>query len=626
MISRRDLMKASLAGAAVSVLNGEFNTVLGAKGKRPNFLWLSAEDFSPHLGCYGDRWARTPAIDQFAKEGVRFTRAFTVHGVCAPVRSSIISGMYPSSLGSCAMRCKADLPELPVCFTEALRQAGYYCTNESKEDYNFDTPPSVWDHSGRGAHYRNRAAGQPFFAVFNFVGTHESALWDSADFENTRPKTLSKEDYQNPDAMVVPPLYPDCRLVRQDLARLYERITEFDHFVRDKLRELESEQLAEDTIVFIWSDHGDGLPRFKRCLYDTGTHVPLLVRMPKHFRIDGQAIENTTDDRLINLLQLGPTVLNLAGIQPLQRMQGRPFLGPNLSKPNAYIFGARDRVDELFDLVRAVRDGRYRFIRNLNPWVPYLGYVEYAERCNTLKAMRALHAEGKLAPPAAKWMVDRRPAEELYDLEADPYEMHNLADDPRYHNIKQRLSRALEEWIVESRDTGLLPEPILRRRSKEAGSAYAVLRGPHGERLTRRLLGLAVRASNPEPADKPVFVEAAGDQDAAIRYWGVVGLGRLSETDMGAIERAAADADTSVCIAAARAMFWHNTHATAIETLRRVLLNEKDEHVIFFAMHTLRMQGDETADALREAIEQAAESEVNESGVKKLIQQLQKKQ
>jgi uncharacterized sulfatase len=622
--SRRSFLRFSIGTVLLSQL-----PVIAAekKAKRPNVLWLSSEDFSPHLGCYGDANAKTPAIDQFAKEGVRFTRAFTVHGVCAPVRSSIITGVYPSSLGSCAMRCAADIPESPVCFPEALRQAGYYCTNNSKEDYNFQTPKSVWDESSKKAHYRNRPDGKPFFAVFNFVETHESKLWNSVDFEKTHPKGLSEAEYQSPDAMVVPPIYPDSPVVRRDLARLYERITEFDHFVRDKLSELKANGLEDETIVFIWSDHGDGLPRFKRCLYETGTHVPLLVRIPERFRLHGQGIAGTTDDQIVNLFQLGPTVLNLAGVKPLPRMQAKAFLGPDLPKPAEYLFGARDRIDEFFDLVRAVRDRRYRLIRNLNPWVSYFPNHEYGDRCNTLQEMRRLYAAGKLPPSSAQWMASRRPAEELYDLDADPYEIRNLAENPDYHAVKERLGRVLTEWMVQTRDTGLLPEPILRSRSKEVGSAYAVLGGTDGETLTRRLAMLAFLASNPKPADTATFAEALSDTDPAVRYWAAVGLGQIKDADAetsSALEKATADSDGCVRIAAARSLYWHGQRAKGVSVLCRILTTEEDENVLHLALNVLDFLGCDLDAETMEPIRRLSNSDKNKGYLGRILSRLLK--
>lgn len=623
-LTRRDFLRASVGAAFIQL------PAIAAKKKadRPNILWLSAEDFSPHLGCYGDPNAKTPVIDQFAKESVRFTHAFTVHGVCAPVRSSIITGIYPSSLGSCAMRCAADLPEeSPVCFPEALRQAGYYCTNNSKEDYNFQTPRTTWDESSKKAHYKNRSNGKPFFAVFNFTETHESKLWDSADFENTHPEGISASEYQSPRAMVIPPIYPDSLVVRRDLARLYERITQFDHFVRDKLAELEAAGLEDSTIVFIWSDHGDGLPRFKRWLYDTGTRVPLLVRIPARFRLNGQGAPGTTDDRMINLFQLGPTVLNLAGIEPLPRMQARAFLGPNLPKPVDYIFGARDRIDEYFDLVRSVRDRRYRFIRNLNPWVPYFPRHEYGDRCNTLQEMRRLHAEGKLTPALSQWMAGRRPAEELYDLDVDPYEICNLADDIAYTAIKERLNRVLTDWMIETRDTGLVPEPMLRIRSKDAGSTYAILRGPDGQIRSQRLVRLAILASNPKPSEKMTFLENLCDADPAVRYWAAIGLGQIKDTDaeiLKNLQKAAKDADHCVQIAAARSLYWLGRQEEAVTTLSHILTTEKDENVLHFALNVLDFLGTDAVAAAKESIRYLANSDKNKGYIERIISRLLK--
>ena len=264
MTRRSFLRNLAATTAALSITS----TVSAKTRKQPNILWISCEDISSHLGCYGEENAITPNIDQFAKEGVRYNRAFTVHGVCAPNRSGIITGMYPSGVGSVNMRCSATIPEPIKCFPEYLRQAGYYCTNNAKQDYNFKAPKTAWNESSNNAHWKNRANDAPFFAVFNFTGTHESKLWNSANFDTTHPKRLKKSEWQKPGNMTVPPIYPYTLAVRQDFARLFERITEFDYFVKDRIDELKQAGLYEDTIIFIWSDHGNGLPRAKRWLYD----------------------------------------------------------------------------------------------------------------------------------------------------------------------------------------------------------------------------------------------------------------------------------------------------------------------------------------------------------------------
>ena len=361
-LSRRDFLRsAGVTAAAISVSGCSVTLTFGdAEKQKPNIVWISTEDISSHIGCYGEKHAITPNIDQFAKEGVRYTKAFTVHGVCAPCRSGIITGMYPSSLGSVNMRSRAMIPAPIKGFAEYLRQDGYYCTNNSKEDYNFKAPKTLWDESSKKAHWKNRSKDKPFFAVFNYVETHESRIWNSDDFDNNHNERLKESEWQKPENMEIPPIYPDTPAVRKDFARLFERITQLDYFVKDRIDELKEAGLYEDTIIVIWSDHGNGFPRAKRWLYDSGTLVPMLARIPEKYRTDKQAMPNTVDNQLINLIDLAPTMLNLSGIKIPGNMHGQPFLGPDLPKPRKLIFGARQRIDELYDMVRSVRDERYR--------------------------------------------------------------------------------------------------------------------------------------------------------------------------------------------------------------------------------------------------------------------------
>jgi len=347
---------------------------------RPNILWISCEDISPHLGCYGVANAITPTLDALAARGVRYTNAFTVAGVCAPSRSGIITGMYPSTLGSQHMRCEATLPSHVRCFPEYLRQAGYCCTNNSKTDYNFTHPPATWDESSPRAHWRKRRKGQPFFSVFNFTVTHESRiLMRGAEYEKQIAR-LKPNQRQDPARLALPPYYPDTPEVRRDWANVFELITAMDYQAADVLRELEEDGLAGETIVFFWSDHGTGLPRAKRWLYDSGTRVPLIVHIPEKFRTAGEGTPGSVNDELVSFIDLGPTVLNLAGAKVPAQMQGRAFLGANLKPPRQYIYGARDRMDERYDIIRSVRDKRYRYIRNYEPFKPYYQYMNTASR------------------------------------------------------------------------------------------------------------------------------------------------------------------------------------------------------------------------------------------------------
>jgi arylsulfatase A-like enzyme len=630
-LNRRDFLKTAGVGAAGLALGGcaeGLNSQSKVSGKKPNILWISIEDISPHLGCYGEEFAITPNIDKFAKESVRYTRAFTGHGVCAPNRSGIITGMYPSSLGSCNMRCTALKPESIKCFPQYLCEAGYYCTNNSKEDYNFKTPKEAWDLSSRKAHWKDRPEGKPFFAVFNFGSTHESGLWNSADFDNTHPKQLKESEWQKPENMKIPPIYPDTPAVRRDFARLFERITELDYFVKTRIDEIKEAGLYEDTIIFIWSDHGNGLPRAKRWLYDSGTLVPLIIRIPKKFRVAEQGRPNTIDDQFVNFIDFGPTLLNLAGLSVPEHMQGQAFLGPNLPIKRKYIFGARQRIDENYDMVRSVRDTRYRYIRNFNSFNPYLPYLDYAERCNTMKEMRRLYAEGKLNDVQAQWMADRRPGQELYDLENDPWETKNLAYDAEYENVRKYLDEVLRNWMVETRDTGLLPEPFMKRLAIEYGSEYAILHRQGGQERVKKLLQLAIITSEPKASDRETIYKALESSDAAERYWAVTALGQLTPSkDVDKLQKASADDEASVRIVAARSLYWAGQKKLAVGLLENELkkTDELDES-LHFALNVLEEIGDDAKGAIPTVKQLATvkrESEYVNRLAKRLIEKFQ---
>ena len=339
------------------------SSLLAVETSRPNILWLSAEDISPHLGCYGDANAITPHLDQLAEQGVRYTNAFTTAGVCAPCRSGIITGMYQTTLGTHHMRCTATLPPQIRPFTSYLREAGYFCTNNSKQDYQFKTPNDAWDNSSRKAHWRMRSEGQPFFSVFNFTGCHESGIASASKYRSVTEK-LDQSQRQDPSKLKLPAYYADTPLIREDWKRNYELITAMDQWAGDLIEQLREDGLLENTVIFFWSDHGVGLPRAKRWLYESGTHIPLIVRIPEAFRVGGQGEPGAVTDRLVSSIDFGPTVLNLAGAGLPDHMQGQPFLGTDLGAEREFVYGARDRMDERYDIIRMVRGKRYRYIRN----------------------------------------------------------------------------------------------------------------------------------------------------------------------------------------------------------------------------------------------------------------------
>lgn len=526
--------------------------------ERPNILWLSAEDINAHFGCYGDPNAMTPNLDQLAREGVRYTNAYTAAGVCAPCRSTIITGMYQTSIGTMHMRSSAVLPDSIKPFPIYLRNSGYYCTNNSKTDYQFKAPKETWDESSGKAHWKKRKeSNKPFFAVFNFTGCHESGIAGDARYKSVT-KGLSPGERQDPAKLkTLPPYYPDTPRVREDWKRNYELITAMDAWVGNHITALKEAGEYENTIIVYWSDHGVGLPRAKRWLYDSGTRIPLIVRIPEKFRTSGQGKPGTVDEQLISSLDFGNTALNLAGLPAPPLTQGRAFLGENLSPQRDYIFGARDRMDERYDIIRSVRDKRYRYIRNYEPLKPYFQYMNTPEKGATMKELRRVAKTGKMPPAMKLFMADRKPVEEFYDLQNDPHEINNLATDPKYKEQLEKFRKVHKQWIKETRDLGLIPEPEMVLREKQAGSRYDILGKTDDKTLPERLGRMAALASEGTQA-LPELLKGLQDKDAAVRYWAATGIGnigRLSdEATRACLNILEKETSTVVRIAAGRAL------------------------------------------------------------------------
>lgn len=424
---------------------------------RPNVLWVSFEDTNPLYPCYGDGTASTPHLDRLAAEGCIYPKAFSTTGVCAPSRSAVITGMYPISIGTHHMRTThaKNAPELPTpygavvpshvkCFTEYFRQAGYYCTNNAKTDYQFDAPFTAWDDCSKEAHWRNRPdPNQPFFSVWNPNMTHESGMWDDKTFT------------VDPQTVPVPPTFPDTPKVRESLARMYTNIETADGILGELLDQLEEDGLAENTIVVHWSDHGP-MPRGKRWPYDSGLHVPMIIRAP------GLLKGGSKDHRLVSTIDLGPTMLSLCGLTIPPLMQGRAFLGEKEEEPRDTIFASRDRYDTTYDKIRAARDQRFKYIRHDRPELPYLLWVPYRNRHPIMQEMWKGYRKGTLTPEQSLMFQDR-PAEELYNCEVDPHETVNLADRPEHRETLLRLRASCRAWIDEVGDMGEIDEAEMVR-------------------------------------------------------------------------------------------------------------------------------------------------------------------
>ncbi len=381
---------------------------------KPNILWLTSEDHGPQLGCYGDANARTPNVDVLAAKGMLFKRAWSVAPVCAPARTAIITGLYTSSSGGQHMRSMVPLPAEMKMYPQFLREAGYYCTNNAKEDYNVRKPAGLWDESSARAHWRKHAAGQPFFAIFNSLKSHESQI-------RTRPHRQIAE----PARMHVPAYHPDTPEVRQDWAQYYDKVSEADADAGKRLTEIEEAGLAEDTIVFYFSDHGSGMPRSKRWPCNSGLHVPLVVYFPQKWEhlAPREYQPGGKSDRLLSFVDLAPTLLSIAGIKPPEWMEGHAFAGPYQSDPQPYLLGERGRMDECMDLVRSVTDGRYVYLRNYFPHVSQGQFVTYQFETPTTRIWRELFDQGKATEAQSIFWRVPKASEELYDLQSDPDEV-----------------------------------------------------------------------------------------------------------------------------------------------------------------------------------------------------------
>jgi len=578
-----------------------------AATERPNILWLTCEDMGPHLGCYGDAYAVTPNLDALAGRGMRYVNANANAPVCAPARTAIISGMYPASIGAEHMRSEVRLPAGFRLFPQYLREAGYYCTNNSKEDYNVVPPGRVWDESSQTAHWKHRGTGQPFFAVFNHTITHESQV---------RNEIREEDRIHDPAKARVPAYHPDTPEVRRDWAQYYDRITMMDRAVKANLQELEEAGLAENTIVFFYSDHGSGMPRNKRWLYQSGLRVPLIVYFPpkwRHLAPKGYRAGGTSD-RLVSFVDLAPTVLSLAGIEPPEWMQGSAFAGPLETDEPEFSYGSRARMDERYDLARSVRDKRYNYIRNYMPHRPYGQHLAYLWETPTTRVWERLFREGQLSEAQTRfWQA--KPAEELYDLEADPDEVTNLADSPQHGEVLSRMRAAHREWAGRIRDVGLLAEWEMHER---CGGKSPYELGHDARRYDfEAVFAAAELASSLRAEDLPKLVRLLEHPDSGIRYWGAVGLLAQEETGwkIGRAKLLAALADESpiVRITAAEAVgrFGSEVDAkAALEVLMQQIQPEANYYLAVAAWNALDLLDERALPVLGEISVLATEWDV----------------
>jgi len=447
------------------------NTINPKLDIRPNILWLVAEDLSPNIPSFGDSTIITPTLDKLASSGVCYDNFFSPHPVCAPARASIITGMYANHIAASHMRTgpwfsdnvsqevidrmavywpegirpyEAVPPPEVKMFTEYLRAAGYYCTNNAKQDYQFRKTMTAWDDSGNNAHWRNRPEGKPFFSVFNFEVTHESRIWSKAEDSLWLSKNLE---------IPVPPYLPDTEVGRKDIRRMYSNILEMDAQVGEILDQLDKDGLMDSTIIMWYTDHGGLLPRQKRLLYDAGLKVPMIIRFPE------KQFSGMRDNRMISFIDLAPTILSLVGIEPKQYMDGKAFLGEFMRENEPqYVFGASDRFDEVYDRNRSVRDKQFKYIRYYMPEKPMFLDVSYRNQMPIMQELLGLRDNGELTEAQSLWFRLQKPDEELFDVLNDPHEIHDLSKDLTYADKLAELRQACDHWVNSINDTGMQDE------------------------------------------------------------------------------------------------------------------------------------------------------------------------
>lgn len=463
----RVLRPSALAAVALLLASGRVAPEPGrAPSGQPNILWILAEDMSPEIGAYGYPGVRTPHLDRLAAEGMLFTHAFTTAPVCSSSRSAFMTGMYQTSIGAHNHRSHRDdgfaLPEGVKVLTDWLRPAGYFTANvvhltdDADETFYRGTGKTDWNFTYEGPRFdsdrwADLSARQPFYAQVNFPETHRGRAWNESHLHIERPA--------DPDSVTLPPYYPDHPEARADWAQYLNTVMALDKKVGFVLRRLEEDGLAETTVVVFMGDHGRAMIRGKQWPYDSGLRVPLIVRWPKGFVAPAGYRAGTTSDRLVASIDVSATTLALAGVEPPLLMQGRVFLGADAAPPREFVFGGRDRGDETVDRIRTVRTRTHRYIRNFHPERPFLQLNRYKERqYPVISLMRDLQAAGELNEVQARLLAPTRPPEELYDLEVDPWEIHNLAHSSEHQDLLETLREALDVWVVETNDQGRIPE------------------------------------------------------------------------------------------------------------------------------------------------------------------------
>jgi N-sulfoglucosamine sulfohydrolase len=509
-----------------------------AAAAKPNVLWITGEDMSAKwLACYGNQQIKTPHFDQLAREGFLYTRCFAHTSVCAPSRSGWITGIHPVSTGTIYMRSQHETPAALTWYPDALRANGYFTANFTKTDYNTSTRRAPGfgggENQGTVGHFLNlwdsyenfawksphRKPNQPFFQVINAAGCHESYLHkDNHTNEDVDPATMELAAY-----------HPDIPAIRLDYARYTVGVRAADKALGRILAQLKEDGLADDTVVVYTSDHGGVIGRSKRYLYDSGTRAAFMVRIPSKFKHLWPAEKpGVRIDRLITFIDMPKTWLAITGSAIPPEMQGKIFLGEKQDPPREHVFMARERMDEVPDMQRALRDHRYLYIRNYEPFRPNGQFLGYLWQAPSMPAWEAHHKAGKTDALTGAFFRPK-PAEELFDCERDPDNVKNLAGEPAQAQRLAQMRAGLQQQQTALADCGFLPEATLVNRAKENRTTlYELIRNP---KLydQQGYMQAADRANFAQPADLPQLVEMLRSRDEGYRYWGVIGCIQLGK-------------------------------------------------------------------------------------------------
>lgn len=552
--------------------------------ERPNILWITSEDNAADLlRCYGDVNANTPHLDKLAAEGIRYTNFYANAPVCAVARSSWIFGVPAVTTGTLHMRSNYRVPrERFVTYPELFKAAGYYVTNNSKTDYNTSSlaPNKIWDESSNKAHFKNRAEGQPFFAVFNLFQSHESRIF---------PQNKPKNRRVAPDAITVPPYQIPTPETIDDWRVYYECLEIMDGKVGELLEQLEASGEADNTIIVYCSDHGGVTLRSKRYLYDSGTRVPLIVAFPEKWQHLAPSAPGTVSDRLSQFIDLPKTYLSLAGIEPPDVMPGHILFGKAAEPEPETVFLFSGRFDASPDNSRAVTDGRWKYIRNFESDRRRYQMVTYPMLQDGQVSNWDAYREGK-ANEVQSAFYQPQPAEELYDTEADPHEINNLAGSEPEKLAAMRAE--LREHMLGVHDLGLIPEPLMEAIDASANQTIFEFGQSEENYPLERVLDLAIRASDGDRQNQAIFVKSLQDDNPVIRYWGIVGLRILGQSGRGIdalMEKALADPEPSVRVQAAIWLGRSGQKGHAVELLLKEAENAKNDMHAAWALDGIKL-------------------------------------